>query len=78
MLRHELRRRTMTDTTVMAGIPAPTLRVIGVGVARPEGELGPGGQLLLRVQYTRPDVVGPVVLDFLGRHEAASAPAADG
>ena len=31
-----------------------------------------------RVQYTRPDVVGPVVLDFLGRHEAASAPAADG
>ena len=28
-----------------------------------------------RVQYTRPDVVGLVVLDFLRRHEAASVPA---
>jgi pimeloyl-ACP methyl ester carboxylesterase len=31
-----------------------------------------------RVQFTRPDVVGAVVLDFLDRHAGAAAPAADG
>lgn len=31
-----------------------------------------------RVQYTRADVVGPVVLDFMARHGEAAAPAADG
>jgi pimeloyl-ACP methyl ester carboxylesterase len=30
-----------------------------------------------RVQFTRADVVGPVILDFLARHGGAAAPAAD-
>jgi pimeloyl-ACP methyl ester carboxylesterase len=31
-----------------------------------------------RVQFTRADVVGPVVLGFLGRHSGMAVPAADG
>jgi hypothetical protein len=39
---------------------------------------GMDGMANHRVQHTRADVVGPVVLDFLERHGEAPAPAADG